>query len=91
MAKKKTIASVDRDIVTIEGRHYRFRRHIGDDIESIVASIRREPDHWNGILVCDMKMDCGGCGKDALKLNIGVPISIFLNRAASSVEKADAE
>lgn len=75
---KKPIATVDGNIVTVEGVQYRFCRHIGDQIDEIVPTIRRDGKEWHAPLVCDMKLDAGGCGKDAAKVHIGVPICYFL-------------
>lgn len=80
MAKRKTPnvpVELTKDehgnhLLTVCGKAYRIDAQ--RDM-SPANTIRRSS---SGILVCDRRRDFGGCGKDAVKLEINVPLVVWL-------------
>ena len=63
--------SAGNHIIDVDGGVYKVAQHY--DVTPI-KSLRR----YDGRLVVDRKRDFGGCGKDALKLETNVPLTIWL-------------
>lgn len=74
-----------------EGTTYCVPRY--DDVPDILSSARNGRmklttngvDHFEPCVVVDRKRDFGGCGKDALKLEVGVPLIHWLHEVFARV------
>ena len=62
-------------LLTVNDSTYCIDRLLVTGVDNIAKTIRRND---NAELVCDRPRDFGGCGRNAMKLEKNVPLSVWL-------------